>query len=194
MTFLTLCNGPGKKPVVVLGFTRPGWRTKVLKKWATENRENDIKAYRDLPCIARRYNAFQATHDAGWQMQENWTPSKCAHWINNFRERNNLGLYSQGLRGLAFAIPYLESETRCPICLCSTDFRIVAEDDRAREDFVRKHKIRTPANCAEVEGAIVIEELEQTARGLMERLTKKVSGAKGTLRAMGSRFLTRLKI
>lgn len=191
MTFFTVFEA-AQKPVVVLGFTAPAWRDKALKKWAGECRGQDVAEYEGLSCMTRRKDALNAIHQAKIAAGTDWTSSKRAATIQQFRvddKLSNLDRDPHGPRGLAFSFPHLESRVRCTVCLCSTDFRVTGEDGRTLEDMATGEEI-WKWSCAELEATIVIEDLKWRTGGRIKRMWGKVSGPKGLLPAMTLKLRT----
>ncbi|KAL8765259.1 MAG: hypothetical protein Q9209_007615 [Squamulea sp. 1 TL-2023] len=174
MTFFTV-HGLGQHPTVVLGFSATAWADSALHAWAKKCRDQDLAKHEHSRTMERRKNAVKVMKKAKCQVGEGgWTTSVITDTIVDFRKRSNRKPFPRGPRGMALAFPKLKSRARCPACLCSTEFRVTAEDGLEIADIVGSGKIWGPS-CAEVEAMIVIEQLERKS---VNHLTRMVSALK----------------
>lgn len=160
-------------PTIVLGFTVPSWADRDLKTWAKNCRAEDLRRFGDFDTLNRcRHQALEALG----RTRDYWLPEKLVPIITDFRKSRRLKPFNQGLGGLAFAFPEFESRIRCPICLCSTEFRPAAEDSSPLKDTLAL--LPSYQTVSEYLEACAENELVLVVKDLARELGKKVLGSR----------------
>lgn len=156
---LTGETGTETKPVIVLGFTTPSWRDGTLKKWAQERRREDLKNYNDDYSFIKRR---RAATDELKKVEHDWESQTIGPIAQRFRDQYQLRPHGEGPRGFAFAFPGFRSRKRCVVCLCSTEFHVLAEQGEGLEGSLELGKLAPKdleercESCAEVEESLVV--------------------------------------
>lgn len=148
-----------KKLTIVVGCTAPSWADQCLKQWATSCRQKDMQEYNP-----KEYDRLRSGRESALKQlqeaQQDWQTERLVEEVSTFRRDNELGDWNQGRPGIAIAFPGFASRKRCVVCLCTTQFKIAAEDGLALPDAVDSTKgfdmiERHRVSCAELEAAIV---------------------------------------